>query len=167
MELLTHRYVGPNPSECVSLDIWTPQQGFTKHSNLYPDKLSNLMGKEIKMTSFSYPPVSVVIPDDTSPIYDGLEFHIIKEWSAENNFTWSVVYRPEEGWSIIWDNGSGLGLTGNVASDLVDIGFGAIYLWERDHLYVDYRYQRISIASCVFFYSLLFRDASTSWSHRV
>ncbi|KAJ9599191.1 hypothetical protein L9F63_010322, partial [Diploptera punctata] len=138
IELITHKYVGPRPSEFITLDIWTPQDGFKKHANLYPDKLSNLMGKEIIVTSFSYPPVSVVIPNGNSSIYDGLEFHIVKEWAKENNFSWSVIYRPEEGWSVIWDNGSGLGLTGNVASDLVDVGFGAVYLWERDHLYVDY-----------------------------
>ena len=91
------------------------------------------------MTSFSYPPVSVVMPEVDPPVYDGLEFRLVMEWARKNNFIWPVIYRPEEGWSIIWNNGSGQGLTGNVASDLVDVGFGAIYLWERDHLFVDYR----------------------------
>ncbi|PSN57730.1 Ionotropic receptor 41a14 [Blattella germanica] len=138
IELITHQYVGPISSQRLSLDTWTLHKGFNYNNDIYPDKLSNLMGKRLVMTSFSYPPVSVVIPDEKSPIYDGLEFRIINEWSIYNNFTWSVHFRPEEGWSIIWDNGSGLGLTGNVASDKVDVGFGAIYLWERDHLYVDY-----------------------------
>ena len=139
VELITHRFVGPDPTERVSLDFWTPRKGFLRQANLYPDKVSDLMGKEVILTAIFYPPYSAVYPDADPPIYDGLEFRIMHEWARANNLTWRVLYKPNDWWGEIWNNGSGWGLSGHVSMDQADVAFGAIYLWENEHRYTDYR----------------------------
>jgi hypothetical protein len=139
VELITHRFVGPDPTERVSLDIWTPNGGFQRHANLYPDKVTDLMGKEVTLAAIFYPPYSAVYPDADPPVYDGLEFRIMHEWAKASNVTWRVLYRPSDWWGEIWSNGSGWGLSGHVSMDQADVAFGAIYLWENEHRYTDYR----------------------------
>ncbi|XP_069700783.1 glutamate receptor ionotropic, delta-2-like [Periplaneta americana] len=138
IELITHSFRGPNPSERISLDTWISQEGFLNNADLYPDKVTDLMGKQISLTAIYYPPLSVVDEDVDPPIYDGLEFKIMHEWSKKHNITWRVVYAPDDWWGVIWENGSGVGLCGHVSMDKADVGFGAIYLWENEHRFTDY-----------------------------
>ncbi|PSN57696.1 Ionotropic receptor 41a13 [Blattella germanica] len=138
IELITHRFVGPKSSDRISLDIWSPDEGFLQHADLYPDKITNLMGKELSFTTILYPPLSAVYVDVNPPIYDGLEFQIMHAMSRRNNFTFRMAYRPEEWWGAIWENGSGTGMSGLVSMDMADIGFGAIYLWENEYRFTDY-----------------------------
>jgi hypothetical protein len=139
IQLITHRFNGRSPSERVSLDVWVPGDGFMEHADLYPDKVTNLEGKTISLTAISYPPLSVVFEDTDPAVYDGLEFQVMYAWARQNNFTWRVVYKQEEWWGAIWPNGSGVGLSGHVSMDKADVGFGAIYLWENEHRFTDYR----------------------------
>jgi hypothetical protein len=142
VELITHRFVGPDPTERISLDIWTSDRGFLRDANLYPDKVNNLMGREVTLTAIFYPPYSAVYPAAEPPIYDGIEFRIVREWARASNFTWRVLYKPHDWWGEIWPNGSGWGLSGHVSMDMADVAFGAIYLWENEHRYTDYRWVR-------------------------
>ncbi|XP_021918219.1 glutamate receptor ionotropic, kainate 4-like [Zootermopsis nevadensis] len=137
LELITHRFVGQNPSERVSLDMWMPTMDFLYKANLYPDKISNLMGKHITMTTMHYPPLTVIDENADPPIYDGLELRFIYEWARAVNFTWSIVY-DGGWWGDVWPNGSGDGLCGLVSSDIADVGFSAIYLWDNAHLFLDF-----------------------------
>ena len=77
VELITHRFNGPTPSERVALDVWLPKQGFVHQRDLYPDKVTNLLGKTLSLTAIFYPPLSVVFEDKDPPVYDGLEFRVI------------------------------------------------------------------------------------------
>jgi hypothetical protein len=146
VELITHRFVGPDPTERISLDIWTPDRGFLRDADLYPDKVTNLMGRGLTLTAVFYPPYSAVYPEAEPPIYDGIEFRIVREWARASNFTWRVLYKPHDWWGEIWSNGSGSGLSGHVSMDMADVAFGAIYLWENEHRYTDYRWVRDSLA---------------------
>lgn len=139
IELITHRFNGRNPSERLSVDVWAPELGFMYQAELYPDKVTNLKGKTLSLTAIFYPPLSVVYEDRDPALYDGLEFQVMYSWARQNNFTWRVVYAPDEWWGAIWQNGSGLGLSGHVSMDKADVGFGAIYLWENEHRFTDYR----------------------------
>jgi hypothetical protein len=139
IELITHRFNGRNPSESVSLDVWAPEDGFMYQADLYPDKVTDLKGKTLSLTAIFYPPLSVVYEDRDPALYDGLEFQVMYSWARQNNFTWRVVYEPNEWWGAIWENGSGVGLSGHVSMDKADVGFGAIYLWENEHRFTDYR----------------------------
>jgi hypothetical protein len=138
LELITHRFVGQNPSERVSLDMWMPTMEFLFEVNLYPDKTSDLMGKHITITTMHYPPLTIVDEDANPPVYEGLELRFIYEWARATNFTWSIVY-DGGWWGDVWPNGSGDGLCGLVSSDIADVGFSAIYLWDNIHLFVDFR----------------------------
>jgi hypothetical protein len=139
IELITHRFNGHTPSEPVALDVWIPKHGFVYQTDLYPDKVTNLMGKTLSLTAIFYPPLSVVLQDKDPPVYDGLEFRVMYSCAQQNNFTWRVVYAPDDWWGAIWENGSGFGLSGHVCMDKADVGFGAIYLWENEHRFTDYR----------------------------
>ena len=142
IELFTHRFVGliSEASEPVYLDTWTPEKRFIHNADLYPDKISNLMGKELMLSSISYPPITVVQITNETTIYDGLEYHLIREWVKKINFTWKVLYEQDEWWGEIYENGSGYGLVGHLSMDLVDVSFTAIFLWLNESRFIDYRY---------------------------
>ena len=88
VELITHRLVGPDPAERMSLDFWTPREGFLLQAYLYPDKVADLMGKEVILTAIFYPLYSAVYHDADPPIYHRLEFCIMHDWASANTLTW-------------------------------------------------------------------------------
>lgn len=61
-QFLTHKYVGKeNHSEIIVLDEWFSNNGsFLKGNNLYPDKISNLQGRTIRIATFTYLPLTYV-----------------------------------------------------------------------------------------------------------
>ncbi|KAJ9599189.1 hypothetical protein L9F63_010320 [Diploptera punctata] len=138
VELITHQFVGPDPTDAVLLDVWTSTHGFLHQTNIYPDKVTNLMGKQLSFTTILYPPLSAVYVNIDPPVYDGLEFQIMHAMAKKNNFTFKLVFKPDDWWGAIWKNGSGTGMSGHVSMDLADIGFGAIYLWENEYRFTDY-----------------------------
>lgn len=72
LELITHQFESPDPTERVSLDLWTSRKGSLRQANLYLGKVTDLMGKEVILTAIFYPPYSAVYPDADPPIYDGV-----------------------------------------------------------------------------------------------
>ncbi|PSN57733.1 Ionotropic receptor 41a9 [Blattella germanica] len=140
IELITHRFVGPRPgsSETVLLDTWTSSEGFTKKADLYPDKMSNLMGKELILCSLHYPPAAVINDIVDPPIYDGTEFRFMNEFSRTVNFSWKVLHKQDEWWGDVWDNGTGTGPVGYVSMDQADFGFSLLYLFDHEHHFMDF-----------------------------
>lgn len=73
----THFYVGIKSEEKKVLDVWFSNNStFLYENNLYPDKLSNQMGRNIRMATFLYEPYSIV-GKYTFQFSTVLGFHII------------------------------------------------------------------------------------------
>lgn len=133
VKLFTHAFVGLQPDQEVVLDIWIPRTGFVWYSNLFPDKVKSLQNKVLRLASFDYPPYTVVKP----PLFDGTEFRLLREFCGRHGAKWRLV-TDDNLWGTVWDNGSGVGLSGLVASDSADLGFGSMYIWHHEFQWLDF-----------------------------
>jgi len=139
-KLITHKYTGTtDTSEPVLIDTWVSNKGFIQGANLFPDKLHNLMGKPFYITTLPYPPFVVLDIVSETPVHDGFEFRIVKEFVRKHQMTIVGVYDLDNWWGEIWENGSGNGLSGLVAEDKADVAFAAVYLWVDEYRFTDYR----------------------------
>ncbi|XP_065346113.1 uncharacterized protein LOC135943464 [Cloeon dipterum] len=68
---------------------------------------------------------------------DGTEMKFALELAKKLNFTWELVTDSAQ-WGQIFENSTGDGILGNVASDKADFGFGALYLWYNEYQYLDF-----------------------------
>lgn len=59
--LFTHKYVGNvNSNEKILLDIWFAKNlSFMYFNNLFPDKLTNQMGRQLRIATFTYKPYAI------------------------------------------------------------------------------------------------------------
>ena len=102
IEYLTHRYAGINPEVEIKLDIWTQGLGFRYDVNLYPNKMSNLEGKEMNISAVpDYPPYTILDFNSTPPLYEGVELRFSKEFARLLNFTFKVVVDDEAWWGEV------------------------------------------------------------------
>ena len=136
--LFTHVFTGKSPYETIHLDTWSSRSGFQQSTDLYPNKLTDLQGKNLPIVTIHYPPLAVIDWDKDPSTYDGMELQLIYEWARKLNFTWSFL-RDDALWGEIWGNGSGNGISGLVYMDQAMVGFSGFYLWEDIFRYVDYR----------------------------
>jgi len=115
IKLVTLKFVGKNPSSEVLLDVWVTDihnPGFLTCADLFPDKMGNLEGKEVKVTTFNYLPFVVLTHDEKTPVYGGIEFLTFMEFATKLNFTWKLVLDEDNFWGAAWPNGSGNGVVG-------------------------------------------------------
>nr|CAD7440683.1 unnamed protein product [Timema bartmani] len=147
IQLFTHKYVGKEDSEKpVLLDVWS-QGKFLSGRNLFPDKLSNLMGKPLKYATFTYPPYAITQEEDFPPLYDGTEVRIALEFSKMCNGTSEFIVDSVNEFGEVWENDTGNGILGNVVEDRAYFGFGSLDLWlyEYQHLDLSYPYIRTAV----------------------
>ncbi|PSN57697.1 Ionotropic receptor 41a11 [Blattella germanica] len=138
VELITQRFVGETTkSDRVSLDIWDPKIGFRYGTNLYPDKISNLMGKKLSVTGIAYEPLTVIDWEAEPSTYDGLDLQFMFQFAKKLNFTFEYVH-DEYYYGEIWPNGSGNGALGLTAMDIADYVFCGTCIWEYEHRFVDF-----------------------------
>ena len=151
MQLITHRYVGEHKEDKVLLDIWNPISGFRAGGDLYPDKVSNLMCKKLYVTGMAYEPLTVIDWEKDQSTYDGLDLQFMFQWAEKINFTYEFLH-DENYYGEIWPNGSGNGALGFTSMDMADYVFVATFIWENEHMFLDYRlviYSDVcSISSC-------------------
>ncbi|KAJ3648073.1 hypothetical protein Zmor_019909 [Zophobas morio] len=135
--LKTHKYVGTsNNNEPVLLDKWfTQNQSFLFGANLYPDKLSNQLGRPLKMATFTYEPYSVI--GQKVDNHYGSELVSGVQFGLKYNMTPIPIVNEKDYWGEIFSNWSGNGLLGNLVEDNADIGFSALYTWEICYHYLD------------------------------
>jgi hypothetical protein len=81
-------------------------------ADLYPDKLSNLMGKRLIMATFNYPPYSIVDLNASPPVFDGTESRIALEFCRKLNATFDASVDAENEWGEIYENYTGNGILG-------------------------------------------------------
>ncbi|KAF5307157.1 hypothetical protein FQR65_LT00673 [Abscondita terminalis] len=139
-ELVTHKYVGAvNNSFLVTLDFWsTRNNSFAYGNNLYPDKLSNQRGRELRCATFTYKPYSIVgkTQEESPPYTIGSENAIAHEFAKKLNMSIQYVVDDKE-WGIIYDNWTGDGVLGHIATDKADIGYAALYTWAHEYQFLD------------------------------
>jgi hypothetical protein len=98
IEIVTHRFVGPNPGTELWLDTWTSGKGFLRGANIYPDKMRNLQGKLLYVAAVpNYPPYTIINTNSSPPVYDGIELRFVKDFARQLNFSFRVV-TDEVGW---------------------------------------------------------------------
>jgi hypothetical protein len=115
IELVTLKFVGKNPSSEIVLDVWIADDrdvGFLACADLFPDKMRNLEGREIRVTTINYLPFVVLIHDEETPVYDGVEFLMFMEFANKINAAWKLVLDEDNFWGTAWPNGSGNGIVG-------------------------------------------------------
>jgi len=95
---------------CCSAD--SDQYGFLNSADLYPDKVSNLMGKRLTMATFTYRPYSIIDLNANPPVFDGTETRIALELCKKLNATFNVVVDAENEWGEIYENYTGNGILG-------------------------------------------------------
>lgn len=98
IEVVTHGFVGSNPSTEVWLDTWVAGKGFLEGVDLYPNKMRNLQGKMVKVAALpNYPPYTIIYTNSTPPVYDGIELRFVKDFARQINFTFGVE-TDDVGW---------------------------------------------------------------------
>ena len=115
MQIVTHKFVGKNPSSEAVLDVWVTdgqQAGFLACADLFPDKMRNMEGRVVRGTTFNYVPFFVLIGDEEKQVYDGVELLTIMEFAKKLNFTWKLILEEDNLWGATWPNGSGNGVVG-------------------------------------------------------
>lgn len=59
--LWTHQYVGMESNKRILLDVWSSDtKKFEFKADLFPNKLLNQMGRELRMATFRYEPYSII-----------------------------------------------------------------------------------------------------------
>jgi hypothetical protein len=115
IEIATLQFVGKNPSSEIVLDTWIADDqdvGFLACADLFPNKIRNLEGRELRVTTLNYLPFVVLIHDEEAPVYDGVEFLVFMEYANKINATWRLVLDEDNFWGTAWPNGSGNGIVG-------------------------------------------------------
>ncbi|PSN41204.1 Ionotropic receptor 41a4 [Blattella germanica] len=139
IELKTHKYIGHDNAAEIKLDKWSPYIGFQSGVSLYPNKIKNLQGKQLNITTIvEYPPYVVTDLTASPSLYEGIEFRIAKDYETFINCTFEVVIEIEGEWGELWPNGTGTGMWGKLTMDFAVLGFGALYAWLEPYPYVDY-----------------------------
>ena len=103
IELLTHTFTGCEGSKILLLDVWILGTGgcegrFLNSAELFSDKTRDVKGKELTLVTWHYPPFIIMDFDSTPPVYDGIEFRVIREFMRYINSTFRQV---SQSWNIL------------------------------------------------------------------
>ncbi|XP_050088082.1 uncharacterized protein LOC126572643 [Anopheles aquasalis] len=108
----------------------------------FPDRLQNLHGRRIRVTTASYPPYAMwqevppgqgnadVVGDSRPRTVQlaGFEFLLILELCRRHNCTVEIMIETD--WGTVEPNGSATGLIGNIVNRRADLVLAALYTWE-------------------------------------
>nr|WCF43335.1 ionotropic receptor IR41a [Spodoptera frugiperda]WCF43350.1 chemosensory receptor IR41a [Spodoptera frugiperda] len=143
-DLVTHQFVGPDDMSNlpIYLDRWDScTQQFENDANLFPQDMTNLYGKTVKVACFTYKPY-VLLDIDTAiePLgRDGVEIRIVDEFCRWLNCTVELVREDVDQWGEIYKNESGgVGVIGSVVEDRAHLGITALYSWYEEYRVMDF-----------------------------
>nr|AST36230.1 putative ionotropic receptor IR41a.2 [Hedya nubiferana] len=142
-DMITHKFVGHDEEihKPLYLDRWDSCAGhFQKAMNLFPHDMSNLYGKTVKVTAFTYKPYVLLDLDPSlNPIgRDGIDIKAIDEFCRWVNCTVEFVRNDGYLWGEIYENSTGVGIVGDVVEDRADIGITALYSWYEEFRVMDF-----------------------------
>ncbi|XP_049866253.1 ionotropic receptor 21a-like [Pectinophora gossypiella] len=151
-DLVTHKFVGRDDEVSMReyLDKWDScTKEFERGANLFPNDISNLQGKIVKVGCFTYKPY-VILDVDSPTGRDGTEVRIVEEFCRWVNCTIEIVREDEDQWGEMYENRTGIGVLGSVIEDRADLGITALYSWYEIYLYLDFSAASIRTAiTCI------------------
>ncbi|XP_037916610.1 LOW QUALITY PROTEIN: uncharacterized protein LOC119655012 [Hermetia illucens] len=153
--LWTTRFSGPyNQRELILLDSYTGgTHTFSNKSNLFPNKLTNLMGRPLITGVFTYRPYIVVKEpdhkegenvetvegsDNNGTYLDGTEGALMLSFCKKHNCTLHLFIEEAAEWGDAYPNFTGTGLLGNLVERKVEVIACALYLWYSYYPYFQY-----------------------------
>uniref|UniRef100_A0A182RVR8 Ionotropic glutamate receptor C-terminal domain-containing protein n=1 Tax=Anopheles funestus TaxID=62324 RepID=A0A182RVR8_ANOFN len=115
----------------------------------FPDKLSNMQGRRVRLSTLPYPPCAVAnevplgqgnarstVPANYSLQADGTEILMILELCRRHNCTLEIELVANSEWGEVYPNGSSDGLIGSLIDRRSDVAVAAIYRWYNWYKYV-------------------------------
>ncbi|XP_052892974.1 glutamate receptor ionotropic, kainate 5-like [Anopheles moucheti] len=116
---------------------------------IFPDKLSNMQGRRVRLSTLPYPPCAVAnevpfgqgnarstVPANYSLQADGTELLMILELCRRHNCTLEIELVANSEWGQVYPNGSSDGLIGSLIDRRSDVAVAAIYRWYNWYKYV-------------------------------
>lgn len=99
-DFITHQFIGKHENEKpIILDRWNScTRKFEKNANLFPHNISNLDGKIVKVTGFTYTPyVLLDLDPNIAPNgRDGLEVRIVEELCRFLQYFFLILFNRKE-----------------------------------------------------------------------
>uniref|UniRef100_A0A1A9ZBL1 Uncharacterized protein n=1 Tax=Glossina pallidipes TaxID=7398 RepID=A0A1A9ZBL1_GLOPL len=148
-ELWTQRYVGTAGNlDAEHLDTYVAsERTFLKNTELYPDKLTKLHGRTLRMGSHTYLPYTVTnyVPPGTGNVdaidsqapnrtvsFIGSEAELIISFCQNYDCHLRVEPYGENAWGDVYDNGTGVGMFGGLFAQHIECAIGSMYDWYHD-----------------------------------
>ncbi|XP_055842665.1 uncharacterized protein LOC129909618 [Episyrphus balteatus] len=145
LTLWTQKFIGPSDNlKPMHLDTYLGNGKFAQNVELYPNKILNMAGRVLEVSSVTYIPyvVSYSVPeglgdvDNIDPmqpkksvIYTGTEADIVLSFCQLRNCTLKVIPYGNDNWGDIYENGSSDGMLGSVYRHETEFGIGCVYNW--------------------------------------
>ncbi|XP_055633892.1 uncharacterized protein LOC129774209 [Toxorhynchites rutilus septentrionalis] len=142
IELITHRFVGTAEEsvDLLLLDVFDIANKTFRHGRqLFPDKITNLQGKVIRVAAFNVPPMVIMHQNYSSypsvksgnQMYEvyGSDGLLIKKFCRRYNCSVELILDEVNQWGTIYSNRTGNGVLGNLLNRRADIGFGGLSGW--------------------------------------
>ncbi|KAJ8892600.1 hypothetical protein PR048_005181 [Dryococelus australis] len=107
IEAITHMFSYPDPSGTRVLTRWSVTSGVQHVGNLFPDKLVDLGGRPLTVTTLDYLPYTIMDFMNQKDVDDGTEFFLVRQLARRLNFTWKKELDSEHLWGEIQEDGTG------------------------------------------------------------
>ncbi|XP_053952190.1 uncharacterized protein LOC128859312 [Anastrepha ludens] len=144
-QLWTQKFVGTNGNlDAMLLDEFLPNGTFSQNAELFPNKVSNMRGRTLRVGSITYIPYVVTnyVPDGTGEVdalnssafsrtvsFLGSEAELMKSFCDSRNCRLSVENYGGYNWGYIYENESSEGMMGGVYTQNVEVAIGCVYNW--------------------------------------
>ncbi|XP_065161124.1 uncharacterized protein [Atheta coriaria] len=122
----THNYSGKTPLETKLIGTLCNSYNITS-LDLYPDKQTNLMGREFIISTFNFTPYVYIEKDR------GAELSMINTFVQKFNYTRKLLISTEQ-WGEIFKNSSGTGGRYDVYNGEADVGVGGFFISGSNNL---------------------------------
>ncbi|KAJ4427450.1 hypothetical protein ANN_25073 [Periplaneta americana] len=132
LELVTNSFKNRYPNTTLQiLCDWDGVQLIPEDCTPFPDKISNMQGRNIKISTFSW-----YFPYISMKNLDGTENRLMAELSKKLNFTIDIIINKE--WGTFQPDGTGKGIHRDLLIGVADIGIGGILIVYQNALYFDF-----------------------------
>ncbi|XP_066985951.1 glutamate receptor U1-like [Macrobrachium rosenbergii] len=124
----------------VSLaDTWTPQQGFARHRDLFPDVFQNFNGHVFRIVTLEYAPFSCYEKTGGRDVRlkDCVDTRMMNAVAGTLNFTYKVREPADLQWGYKLDNGTYTGVIGAVQNYAADFSLNVAFTGDRERV-IDY-----------------------------